>query len=106
MPSAYGLGTSKEKPYADYDLCPRPTAWAQVTRMLLYILELLPFIYQLSVRKGSVTYDLGANISLPPCLSPEKLPPGRNLGEHRSVRRSGATSKGIVALIFCWRMRS
>ena len=33
--SAYGLGTSKKKkkkPYADYDLCPRPMAWAQVTR--------------------------------------------------------------------------
>ena len=26
---AYGLGTSK-KPYADYDLRPRPMAWAQV----------------------------------------------------------------------------
>lgn len=33
MPSAYGLGTSK-KPYAFYDLCPRPTAWAQVIRRL------------------------------------------------------------------------
>ena len=33
---AYGLGTSKKKkkkkPYADYDLRPRPMAWAQVTR--------------------------------------------------------------------------
>ena len=28
---AYGLGTSKKKkPYADYDLCPQPMAWAQV----------------------------------------------------------------------------
>ena len=30
---AYGLGTSKKKkkkPYADYDLRPRPMAWAQV----------------------------------------------------------------------------
>ena len=31
MPSAYGLGTSK-KPYADYDLRPRPMAWAQVKK--------------------------------------------------------------------------
>ena len=28
---AYGLGTSK-KPYADYDLRPRPMAWAQVIK--------------------------------------------------------------------------
>ena len=34
MPSAYGLGTSKkEKPYADYDPCPRPMAWARVIRV-------------------------------------------------------------------------
>ena len=30
---AYGLGTSKKKkPYADYDLRPRPMAWAQVKK--------------------------------------------------------------------------
>ena len=33
-------------------------------------------------------------------------PPGRNLGEHRLVRRSGTTSRGTVALVFCWRVRS
>ena len=33
--------------------------------------------------------------------SPQKRPPGRNLGEHRLVRRSGATSRGTV-LIFCF----
>ena len=35
MPSAYGLGTSKKKKkktYADYDLRPRPMAWAQVKK--------------------------------------------------------------------------
>ena len=25
-----------EKPYADYDLCPRPTAWAQVKKKKPY----------------------------------------------------------------------
>ena len=35
-----------------------------------------------------------------------KRPPGRNLGEHRLVRRSGATSRGTVVLILCLRMRS
>ena len=32
MPTAYGLGTSKKKkkPYADYEPCPRPMAWARV----------------------------------------------------------------------------
>ena len=36
----------------------------------------------------------------------QKRPPGGNLGEHRSVRRSGTTSIGILALVFCWRMLS
>ena len=33
---AYGLGTSKKKkkPYADYDLRPRPMAWVQVNNMV------------------------------------------------------------------------
>ena len=35
----------------------------------------------------------------------QKRPPGRNLGEHRLVRRSGATSRGTVVLVFCLRMR-
>ena len=38
-------------------------------------------------------------------LSSQKRPPGRNLGEHRSVRRSGTTSRGTVVLVFCLRMR-
>ena len=38
-------------------------------------------------------------------LSSQKRPPGRNLGEHRSVRRSGTTSRGTVALVFYLRMR-
>ena len=39
-------------------------------------------------------------------LNSKKRPPGRNLGEHRSVRRSGTTSRGTVVLEFCLRMRS
>ena len=39
-------------------------------------------------------------------LSSQKRPPGRNLGEHRLVRRSGTTSKGTVVLAFSLRMRS
>ena len=38
-------------------------------------------------------------------LSSQKRPPGRNLGEHRLVRRSGTTSRGTVVLVFCSRMR-
>ena len=36
----------------------------------------------------------------------QKRPPGRNLGDHCLLRRSGTTSIGTVALVFCWRMRS
>ena len=39
-------------------------------------------------------------------LNSKKRPPGRNLGEHRLVRRSGTTSRGTVVLVFCLRMRS
>ena len=39
-------------------------------------------------------------------LNSQKRPPGRNLGEHRLVRRSGATSRGTVVLVFCLRVRS
>ena len=39
-------------------------------------------------------------------LNSQKRPPGRNLGEHRLVRRSGTTSRGTVVLVFCLRMRS
>ena len=36
----------------------------------------------------------------------QKRPPGRDLGDHCLLRRSGTTSIGTVALVFCWRMRS
>ena len=39
-------------------------------------------------------------------LSSQKRPPGRNLGEHRLVRRSGATSRGTVLFAYSLRMRS
>ena len=39
-------------------------------------------------------------------LSSQKRPPGRNLGEHRLVRRSGTTSRSTVVLVFCLHMRS
>ena len=39
-------------------------------------------------------------------LNSQKRPPGRNLGEHRLVRRSGTTSRGTVVFVFCLRMRS
>ena len=39
-------------------------------------------------------------------LNSQKRPPGRNLAEHRSVRRSGTSSRGTVVLVFCLRMRS
>ena len=39
-------------------------------------------------------------------LNSQKRPPSRNLGEHRLVRRSGATSRGTVVLVFYLRMRS
>ena len=38
-------------------------------------------------------------------LSSQKRPTGRNLGGNRLVRRSGATSRGTVVLVFCLRMR-
>ena len=33
-------------------------------------------------------------------LNSQKRPPGRNLGEHRLVQRSGATSRGTALLVF------
>ena len=39
-------------------------------------------------------------------LSSQKRSPGRNLGEHRLVRRSGTASRGIVLLVFYMRMHS
>ena len=39
-------------------------------------------------------------------LSSQKRSPGRNLGEHRWVRRSGTTSRGTAFLVFRLRMRS
>ena len=38
-------------------------------------------------------------------LSSQKRSPGRNLGEHRLVRRSGTASRGTVLLNFSSRMR-
>ena len=63
---------------------------------------------------GSVSYGLGAELSLLPCLSvtigidrylsSQKRPTDRNLGGNRSVRRSGSTSRGSVVLVFCLRV--
>ena len=39
-------------------------------------------------------------------LNSQKRPPGRNLGEHRLVRRSGTASRGTVVISFCLRMRT
>ena len=39
-------------------------------------------------------------------LSSQKRSLGRNLGEHRLVRRSGTASRGTALLIIYWRMRS
>ena len=39
-------------------------------------------------------------------LSSQKRSPGRNLGEHRLVRRSGTTSRGTLLLVLSLRMRS
>ena len=39
-------------------------------------------------------------------LSSQKRSPGRNLGEHRLVRRSGTASRSTALLVFCLRMRS
>ena len=38
-------------------------------------------------------------------LSSQKRSPGRNLGEHRLVRRSGTVSRGTALLVFSLRMR-
>ena len=64
---------------------------------------------------GSVSYGLGADLSLPPSLpvsddrylnlSSHKRPTGRNLGENRLVRCAGTTSRGTVVLVFRLRMR-
>ena len=62
---------------------------------------------------GSVSYGLGADLSLPPSLpvdddrylnlSSQKRPTGRNLGGNRLVRRSGTTSRGTFVSVFCLR---
>ena len=87
----------------------------EITGTLLYIYWSYYYVsIELSGWKGSVSYGLGADISLPHCLAtgiwtlahPKKRPPGRNLGEHRSVRRSGTVSRGTVVLPLCLRMRS
>ena len=62
--------------------------------------------------KGSVTYGLGADISLPQCLatgnylSSQKWSPSQNRGEHLLVRRSGAASRGTALLVFGFHIRS
>ena len=61
---------------------------------------------------GSVSYGLGANLSLPPCLSvtigiwtsAHKSDPRAEISENRLVRRSGTTSRGTVVLVFPLRM--
>ena len=80
----------------------------------LYILKLLLLFDRAEWMKGiCLLWSRGRHFS--PSLpgdrylnlgSPEKRPPGRNLGEHRSVRRSGTTSRGTVVLVLCLRMRS
>ena len=58
--------------------------------------------------KGSVLNGLGADISLPAWRQVsetwlQKRPPGRNLGEHRLVQRSGATFRGTALIfLFLW----
>ena len=80
---------------------------------VLYIWELLLFIYRAEWMKG-VCHKWSRGRHFSPSLpgdrylnlgSPQKRPPGRNLGEHRLVRRSGATSRGTVVLVFRLRMR-
>ena len=39
-------------------------------------------------------------------LGSQKRSPGRNLGEHRSVRRFGTASRGTALLVYCLRMHS
>ena len=39
-------------------------------------------------------------------LNSQKRSPGRNLGEHRLVRRSGTASRGTACFVFYLRMRS
>ena len=39
-------------------------------------------------------------------LGSQKRSPGRNLGEHRLVRRPGTTSRGTALLVLCLRMHS
>ena len=69
--------------------------------MLLYIEELLPTSNRAEWMKGIChVWRQVSDTWL------QKRPPGRNLREHRSVRRSGTTSRGTVALVFSWRMRS
>ena len=41
VPTCYGLGTSKKKTNAFYDLCRRPTAWAQVMTGLIFMQPLI-----------------------------------------------------------------
>ena len=89
----------------------------KLSRRLFYIYGNWYFLWvELSGWMGSVSYGLGADLSLPPSLpvgddrylnlSSQKRPTGRNLGGNRLVRRSGTTSRGTVVLMFCLRMRN
>ena len=84
-------------------------------------LKIIPYIYKLQLLMGRAEWMKGIchiwsrgrhfSPSLPgdrylKLGSPQKRPPGRNLGEHRSVRRSGTASRGTVVLVLYLRMRS
>ena len=82
------------------------------TRTLSYILEIATKC-ELSEWKGSVTYGLGADISLLHCLETgiwnlahKSDHRAEIFGEHRSARRSGTASRGTALLVLSLRMRS
>ena len=94
----------------------------KISRRLFYIYRIWYHLWvELRGWMGSVSHGLGADLSLPPCLSvttgilahngegrclsSQKRPTGRNLGGNRLVRCSGTTSRGNVVLVFCLRMR-
>ena len=94
----------------------------KISRRLFYIDRNWYCLWiELSGWMGSVLYGLGADLSLPVCLSvtigmstlkiklnnlrSQKRPTERGLGGNRLVRRSGTTSRGTVVLVFCLRMR-
>ena len=86
----------------------------EIIRTLFSIYKKIPLIAtSVEWMKGIChTWSRGQNFSssLPSDwylkLSSQKQWPGRNLGEHRLVRRSGTASRGTALLVFCLRMRS